>query len=425
MRATSSPPSASAKFQSMNPTSSAPHMRTVFMFGGAIMATGIALGAAGAFLDFPAGFSLGFIFIAISSAWLFHSLMNRVAKPLEQLTEALNRADPDQAEIPGLPENTVAELVSVTHALQNMRQREAERRQLEMVINSANSDAETRRQRMELLIEEFRATMRDTLTGVISHTDEMTRAAENLSKATTESSERAQAAASSTAEASGNVRTVAASSEELSASISEIERQVTRTRTVVQDAARTTARTTQTIDGLAAKAQQIGEIIGLIQAIAAQTNLLALNATIEAARAGEAGRGFAVVAQEVKSLANQTARATERIAEHVAAIQHATGGAVEAIASIAATMTQAEGFTAGIAVAVEEQSAATNEISRAVTEAATGTESASRNMNLLSTSVGATDRSAGDLRIAARDVSREARLVGETVDRFLGAVARS
>ena len=117
-------------------------------------------------------------------------------------------------------------------------------------------------------------------------------------------------------------------------------------------ASRTTVATTQTIDGLADKAHKIGEIIGLIQAIAAQTNLLALNAAIEAARAGEAGRGFAVVAQEVKSLASQTAHATDRIAEHVAAVQSATEGAVHAIASISTTMQEAEGFTAGIAVAI-------------------------------------------------------------------------
>jgi methyl-accepting chemotaxis protein len=402
-----------------------PHLRSIFLVGGAIMGVGILIGVVGGALDMRGAFPTGFACIAIGSAWLFHSLMTRVAQPLEQLANALEQADPDAHAIPTLPAETVAEMVHVTTALQRMRLRDAERHKLEQAINSSNANAEIRREKVESLIEQFRATMRDALQQVISHTDDMTTAASHLSKATTESAARARAAAESTAEASGNVRTVARASEELSASISEIERQVTRTRAVVQDAARTTARTTDTIDGLAAKAQQIGEIIGLIQAIAAQTNLLALNATIEAARAGEAGRGFAVVAQEVKSLANQTARATDRIAEHVAAIQSATGGAVEAIASIAATMTQAEGFTAGIAVAVEEQAAATSEISRSVTEASHGTESASQNMNLLSTSVGESDRSAAQLNSAALDVSLQSRRVGDMVDRFLGAVAAS
>jgi methyl-accepting chemotaxis protein len=219
------------------------------------------------------------------------------------------------------------------------------------------------------------------------------------------------------------VLTVARASEELSASIREIEAQVLRTRNTVNEASRTTVATTQTIDGLADKAHKIGEIIGLIQAIAAQTNLLALNAAIEAARAGEAGRGFAVVAQEVKSLASQTAHATDRIAEHVAAIQRATEGAVSAIASISTTMQEAEGFTAGIAVAVEEQSSATKEISRSAGEAADETQSAARSMDGLKSAVSETDLAASQVHRSATDVARQTEHVNVTIDRFLRSVA--
>ena len=253
----------------------------------------------------------------------------------------------------------------------------------------------------------------------------MTVAADSMSSIATESARRAQAAARATSDASTNVMTVARASEELSASITEIEQQVMRTRSVVIEASRTTSETTKTIDGLASKANEIGEIIGLIQAIAAQTNLLALNATIEAARAGDAGRGFAVVAQEVKSLADQTARATERIGDHVNAIQSATTEAVQAIASISMTMSQAEGYTAGIAVAVEQQASATNEISRSASDAAHGTESAAADMKKLEASVGETDQSAAQVHQAANDVAQQAEHLSKTIDRFLRAVGSS
>src|SRR5262249_11703928 len=157
-------------------------------------------------------------------------------------------------------------------------------------------------------------------------------------------------------------QSVAGATEELGASIREISQQATQANNVVGRAAEVAANADQLVGQLSSGAARIGDVIKLIRAIAEQTNLLALNATIEAARAGEAGRGFAVVATEVKTLASQTAKATEEIATQIGAIQTSTAEAVEAIRQIGGVMGDIRGFTSSIAASVEEQSASTQEI---------------------------------------------------------------
>jgi methyl-accepting chemotaxis protein len=202
--------------------------------------------------------------------------------------------------------------------------------------------------------------------------------ATTMADAAGQTSRQSAAAMTAAEQAAHNVNTVASAAEELASSVEEIGRQVALSTQVASRAVDESVRTNTTVKGLAEASQKISAVVALINDIASQTNLLALNATIEAARAGEAGKGFAVVASEVKSLATQTAQATEEIASQVSSMQQVTDQAVGAIEGIGTTIESMSKITTTIASAIEEQGAATSEISRNVQQAAGGTKAVSR-----------------------------------------------
>ncbi len=192
---------------------------------------------------------------------------------------------------------------------------------------------------------------------------------------------QAEGAASASGGTSENVQAVAAGAEELAASVNEIGQQVNHALSISTEAVEQGRQTNAIVSGLSTSARKIGEIVTLIDSIASKTNLLALNATIEAARAGEAGRGFAVVASEVKSLATQTAKATEEIGAQIAQTQAATQQAVSAIEAITSTVQRLNEISIAISAAVEEQSAVTQEMSSNMQGASRSVSSISASMN--------------------------------------------
>jgi methyl-accepting chemotaxis protein len=297
-----------------------------------------------------------------------------------------------------------------------------ERRKAEQE-RAANRDQQERRSIIDQAIATFRPQMEGLLNSVSDSAITMRSTATTLFGSSQQTSLRADGAVRAFNEASANVGTAAVAANELSHSIAEISRQLVQATDVVRLATSEAQATDAEIAGLAAGAQKIGDVIKLIRDIAGQTNLLALNATIEAARAGEAGKGFAVVASEVKSLAVQTAKATEEIANHILAVQNSTTGAVEAIRRIAKRMLEINQYTAAVAASVEQQSAATGEISQNVAGAAEGT---SHVVAVLGEVAGATTETRSSAEIvlgAAETVETAVSNLRSKVEGFLAKVA--
>ncbi len=284
-------------------------------------------------------------------------------------------------------------------------------------------EQQKRRAIIEQAIAAFRQRVEDHLRTVTDGAMAMRSTAATLLTSSGQTAQRAESAVSASNEASINVQTAAVAADELSSSIGEIGRQLAMATGIVRAAVEEAQGTNAQINALSQAAQKIGDVIKLIRSIAGQTNLLALNATIEAARAGEAGKGFAVVASEVKSLAVQTAKATEDISRLISAVQSSTGGAVNAIGRIATRMQEIESCTTSVSATVQQQSAATSEISQNVAGAADGAKLVVSVLGIVTGAATETRELAESVLSVSQAVEAAAAELRREVEGFLARVA--
>lgn len=302
-----------------------------------------------------------------------------------------------------------------------MKRREEEERRIRDEQQAEQARIE-RRNEMLKLADQFEESVMAVVESVSGSASEMEVAAGGMASTAEDTSQKSNVVANAAQMASSNAQMVASAAEELSASVREITGQTTQSSAAARDAVTRTENAGKDISELVDAAQKIGDVVKLINDIAEQTNLLALNATIEAARAGDAGKGFAVVASEVKSLANQTANATQEISEQVGSMQQATNTAVSAMDEIKSIIGDIESTSVSIASAVEEQDASTQEIARNVSEVSSGTEEVTSNIHAVNEGATSTGAAATQVLGAAQQLTQQSTDLRGQVENFLKTI---
>ena len=350
-------------------------------------------------------------------------LVRRITKPLKAVAETLTVLAEGRTDVEVQYADRHDEIGAIARTIDVFKTNRIERRQLEVERSNAEKSAiERRKAELNQFVEGFRAKISGIIEQVMGSSGRFEEDAQRLSVTAHATAEMSGQSAGASRQASEHVRSAATASNQLSQSIVEISRRVQDSNNVAAEAVKQATATDERMAELSAAGDRIGDVVKLITSIAEQTNLLALNATIEAARAGDAGRGFAVVAQEVKTLAGQTAKATDEISSHIVNMQRATEESVDAIKAIGLTIERISEITGAISSAVEHQGEATQSIAHGVEAAAGGTVDVAENIERVAQGASETETTSSQMLQSAKALSEVSVHLRDEVEKFLDSV---
>jgi methyl-accepting chemotaxis protein len=362
------------------------------------------------------GFALGGIWALL--------LGRGISRPMIAMCRAMRELAGGNFDVvlPGLGRKD--ELGEMAGAVEEFKVQAVAKAERDAAAQEAQNNASSAARRTELIrfADEFEAAVGAIVSNVSDSAVQLEAAAGTLTRTAETTQGLSSQVAGASEEASSNMQAVASATEELTTSVNEIGKRVRESSQIAEAAVLQAQQTDGRIGKLSRAAQEIGDVVKLITAIAEQTNLLALNATIEAARAGDAGRGFAVVASEVKSLASQTAKATDEISSHILGMQGATQESVAAIKEIGDTIGQISSIASTIASAVEQQSSATLEIARNVQNAAQGSHEVAANITQVNRGATETGSASGEVLNSAKNLSAEGTRLRAELGRFMANI---